>query len=184
MTAGLPRRIGIQQRVLPAYRAAFFDALAQALPGPLSVFAGAPGAQEAIPQAEALRAAKWVRAVNRPLGAGRFSALWQSGWRQWIIVEDPETVILEANPRYLSNYLIQMGLRSRARPVIGWSLGPARAAGIFSGFLRFFYNAFSAIVVYSRFGAEAFPALGINREKIFIAPNAVQSETAEALLAQ
>jgi glycosyltransferase involved in cell wall biosynthesis len=184
MSAGLPRRIGIQQRVLPAYRAAFFDSLARALPGMLTVFAGSPGSREGIPQAEALHSATWIKAGNHPLGLGRFSALWQSGWREWITAEDPEVLILEANPRYLSNYFLLRRMRSRARPVIGWSLGPARAAGILSGFMRAFYDAYSAIVVYSRNGAEAFRALGIEGEKIFTAPNAVESDTAEILLAQ
>lgn len=148
----------------------------------LSVFAGSPGPHEGIPQAEALHSAKWVKAGNHPLGWGRLSAIWQSGWREWITAEDPEILILEANPRYLSNYFILQRMHSRARPVIGWSLGPARAVGILSGFMRTFYNAFSAIVVYSRNGAEAFRTLGMDGQKIFIAPNAVESRTAETLL--
>ena len=35
-----PGRLGLQQRVLPAYRAPFFDLLAGACQGGLSVFAG------------------------------------------------------------------------------------------------------------------------------------------------
>ncbi|MBN1440185.1 MAG: glycosyltransferase [Anaerolineales bacterium] len=182
MTVRLPERVGIQQRVLPVYRAAFFDSLARALPGRLSVFAGFPGPREGIPQAQELRSAVWVRAGNRPLGAGRFSMLWQSGWRDWLAAEDPQAVVLEANPRYLSNYCILRRMRTRKRPVIGWSLGPARAAGIPPAWMRAFYGGFSAIVVYSGGGAQAFRDLGIDGGKIFTAPNAVESKTAEELL--
>jgi glycosyltransferase involved in cell wall biosynthesis len=184
MTTGLPRRVGIQQRVLPAYRAAFFDSLAHSLPGVLSVFAGSPGPREGIPQAGSLRSAKWVKAENRLLGFGKLSFVWQKGWREWITAEDPEALILEANPRYLSNYFLRRDMRSRAKPVIGWSLGPARAAGIASGFLRSYYAAFAAIVVYSRNGADGFRSLGIESERIFVAPNAVESATAEMLQAR
>ena len=44
-----PGRLGIQQRVLPEYRRGFFDALAEACDGGLSVFAGEVDADESIP---------------------------------------------------------------------------------------------------------------------------------------
>jgi glycosyltransferase involved in cell wall biosynthesis len=184
MRDALPQRVGIQQRVLPLYRAAFFDALARALPGALSVFAGSPGPRESIPQAKSLDRAGWVHADNRWLGFGKLTFLRQAGWREWLAAQDPEAVVVEANPRYLSNYGIVRWMRSRGRPVIGWSLGPARPAGILTAGLRSFYNGFDALAVYSRSGAEGFRSLGIGAEKIFLAPNAVQSKTAEALLAQ
>jgi glycosyltransferase involved in cell wall biosynthesis len=181
MKRGFPLRIGIQQRVLPAYRAAFFDSLARSLPGGLSVFAGSPRPGEGIPQADSLQCAKWIQAGNHPLGWGRVSALWQSGAGEWIAAEDPQLLILEANLRYLSNYAIAQEMRERGRPVIGWSLGPGRAAGRLAGLMRSFYNRFSAIIVYSRNGADAFRTLGIPGEKVFVAPNAVESGTADSL---
>ena len=53
-------KVGLQQRVLPAYRAAFFDRLAQVCSGGLSVFAGEPRDAEAISTAGALRVAHRV----------------------------------------------------------------------------------------------------------------------------
>lgn len=184
MRNSLPKRVGIQQRVLPAYRAAFFDALARSLPGGLSVFAGAPRPGEGIPQADSLRTAKWVRAKNRHLGSGVFSVLWQSGARAWRTAADLQLLILEANPRYLSNMLLRRGMRRMRRPVLGWSLGPARTGGWLSGWMRTYYSGFDAIIVYSRNGADAFRRLGIAGEKLFVAPNAVESMTAEALQKQ
>jgi glycosyltransferase involved in cell wall biosynthesis len=184
METKLPQRVGLQQRVVPAYRAAFFDSLARALPGTLSVFAGMPAAGEGIPQAKELRIARWVRGRNVPLGGGRFSVLWQRGWRKWIAAEDPEILILEANPRYLTNERLRVWMRRRGRPVIGWTLGPARGGPVFSGRLRDYYRKFSALVVYSGSGAKAFEDLGVSAGKIFIAPNAVESTMADALLAR
>lgn len=181
MAEFLPKRVGIQQRVLPAYRAAFFDSLARSLHGGLSVFAGGPQPGEGIPQADSLKNAKWVRARNRHLGGGPLSALWQGGAGEWIRSEDPQLLVLEANPRYLSNYAIGREMRRRGRPVIGWSLGPARAGGLLGGWMRSFYGGFDALLAYSRNGAEAFRRLGIPGERIFVAPNAVGSGTAEYL---
>jgi glycosyltransferase involved in cell wall biosynthesis len=180
----LPNRVGIQQRVLPAYRAAFFDALAGALPGTLSVFAGEPFPGENIPQAGTLARAKRFRAGNRRIGWGRFSLIRQDGWRQWLAAEDPQLAVLEANPKYISNYRIGAWMRSRGQPVIGWSLGPGRASAWLTGRMHSFYNGFSALIVYSRSGADAFRGLGIAAERIFVAPNAVSSATAQKLLAR
>lgn len=182
MHVRLPGPTGLQQRVLPAYRAPFFDALAAALPGGLGVFAGEPYAGESILQAEALRVARWTRATNRTVGAGRARMLWQSGWRQWLERENPQAVVLEANPRYLSNLFILRAMRGTGKQVLGWSLGPIAANGINGAILRSFYPAFSAMIVYSRSGAEAFRQVGLAPERIFVAPNAVESTVAERLL--
>ena len=53
-------RLGVQQRVLTTYRVAFFDALAQACDGGLSVFAGLPRPEESIAVADQLRFAHYV----------------------------------------------------------------------------------------------------------------------------
>ncbi len=179
---GLPERAGIQQRVLPAYRAPFFDSLARALPGRLSVFAGLPRPGEAIPQAGSLEAAKWYLAGNRYWGRGKLSAIWQSGWREWLTAEDPQLLIFEAHPRLLSNRAILRWMGERGRPVIGWSLGPVRDGKDLFGWIRSFYRQFSALIVYSQSASEAFQRLGTPAEKIFVAPNSVDSSFADALL--
>jgi glycosyltransferase involved in cell wall biosynthesis len=184
MNAELPDRVALEQRVLPMYRAAFFDSLAGSLPGTLSVFAGEPYPGEGIPQAAELHAARWTRAENRRLGFGRFSFLWQHGWREWIAAADPEILILEANPRYLSNDRLYGWMKARGRPVIGWTLGPARAGKIFTRWMLSYYKKYSALVVYSGSGAKGFGRLGIASERVFIAPNAVESGTADALQAR
>ena len=184
INTALPQRIGLVQRVLPLYRAAFFDSLARALPGTLSVFAGEPFPGEGIPQAETLQSVKWTRAANRKFGIGRFSGVWQAGWRTWIEAANPDLLILEANPRYLSHERMIGWMRAHSRPVIGWTLGPARAGETFSGWMLSYYRRFSALIVYSRNGADSFRKLGISEEKIFVAPNAVESGTADSLLSR
>jgi glycosyltransferase involved in cell wall biosynthesis len=178
MGADLPQRTGLQQRVLPAYRAPFFDALAAALPGGLTVFAGESRPGEGILPAEELRVARRNRAENRSIGG----FLWQGGWRRWLDAEDPQAVVLEANPRYLTNFLIRRRMQIRGKPVLGWTLGPVRSGELSAGWIRNYYASYSALIVYSSFGADRFHRLGLPAEKVFVAPNAVESETAERLL--
>jgi len=52
-----PGRLGIQQRVLPAYRVEFFDLLAESCEGGLSVFAGDVQPHESIPTSDELKVA-------------------------------------------------------------------------------------------------------------------------------
>ncbi|TLN00628.1 hypothetical protein FDZ74_16420, partial [bacterium] len=60
----IPGRLGLVQRVLPAYRAPFFDALAEACPDGLAVFAGQPRAVEMIEGSTALQVARLFPARN------------------------------------------------------------------------------------------------------------------------
>jgi hypothetical protein len=81
-----PGKLAIQQRVLPAYRAAFFDKLAEACQGGLSVFAGLPGPGESIHTSDHLEIARLVPARNRNFGAvtSPFFLCWQSGILPWL----------------------------------------------------------------------------------------------------
>ena len=121
-----PYRLGLQQRVLPAYRAPFFEALAAACAGGLSVFAGEPRPEEAIEQAGGLKTARLVQAHNIHLLQGRFYFFWQAGLLDWLKRWDPGALVVEANPRNLSNDRAVRWMRSRRRPVIGWGLGAPR----------------------------------------------------------
>jgi hypothetical protein len=84
-------RVGLQQRVLPAYRAAFFNRLGAACLGGLSVFAGKPHPGEAITTVDALTHAQVAQAenhhffkVNHPLYYCR-----QGGILSWLVDWDP-----------------------------------------------------------------------------------------------
>jgi glycosyltransferase involved in cell wall biosynthesis len=118
-----------------------------------------------------------VRGRNRYLGGEKQFLLWQSGLERWLTAYSPQMLVLEANPRYLSNMLALWRMRSRGRPVIGWTLGPAKRARRDSGWaplLLDYYRSFDALVTYSKAGARTFAGLGIAEDRIFVAPNAVQ----------
>lgn len=178
MTAArFPGRLGLVQRVLPSYRAAFFDALAAACEGGMSLFAGEPRAQESIATTDALHTAHYAPARNLHLLGGPLYLCCQRGLLEWLADWNPDALIVEANPRYLATPSALRWMKTRGRPVIGWGLGAPVLSGPLSGLrhgqrLRFLAG-FDALIAYSQRGADEYAALGFPADKIFVAPNAV-----------
>jgi glycosyltransferase involved in cell wall biosynthesis len=166
-------RVGLQQRVAPGYRAAFFDRLAGSCPDGLSVFAGEPRPDEAIVSASAFEVAKWERARNVHLFTQRLYLCWQPGLRTWLERWDPQILILEANLRYPSNWGAAAWMRERRRPVIGWGLGVPGATGLAALPWRRFLRRLDGAIAYSQRGARQYAAAGFPADRIWVAPNAV-----------
>ncbi len=116
-------RVALQQRVLPEYRAPFFNLLGQSCIGGLEVFAGLPRTQEAIATSSQLTSARFVRARNMHLFSGKTYSCIQRGFIHWLETWQPQVLIVEANPRYLSTPLAIQWMHHRQLPVIGWGLG-------------------------------------------------------------
>ena len=168
-------KLAIQQRVLPPYRAGFFDLLAAACDGGLSVFAGNPRPGEAIPRGE-LHAARFAPARNLHLLGGPVYFCWQAGLPDWLADWDPDALVVEANPRYLSTPAALEWMKQRGRSVVGWGLGAPALSGPLAGLRRSrrlaFVRQFDALITYSRRGADEYAALGFTADRIFVAPNA------------
>jgi glycosyltransferase involved in cell wall biosynthesis len=171
-----PGRLALQQRLLPAYRAPFFDSLAVVCEGGLSVFAGQAESEEAVTTISALHVARLVIGRNYyflPVSSP-ICLIWQSHLLRWLKEWDPAALIVEANPRYLSTHGAVSWMHARRRPVIGWGLGAPRSAVGFQRLLwQNFLKRFDALIAYSRRGAEEYRALGFPSERIFVASNAV-----------
>jgi glycosyltransferase involved in cell wall biosynthesis len=174
-------RLGLQQRVLPAYRVPFFDLLAGACEGGMSLFAGMASPEEAVASAGLLRIAYCVPAKNWHLFGGSFYLCYQQGFVDWLEKTNPDTLIVEANPRYLATPSAVKWMHARGRKVIGWGLGapsPLRPSpnfwrGIGVRAWSRFIRQFDALISYSQRGADEYDALGFPREKIFVAHNSV-----------
>jgi glycosyltransferase involved in cell wall biosynthesis len=171
-----PGKLALQQRVLTPYRAAFFDALASACDGGLSIFAGLPRRVESITTTSSLNVAKFNRARNFHFLGGPLYLCYQRGLQDWLSECDPDALIVEANPRYLSTPAAVRWMKQRGRPVLGWGLGAASHSGPLSGLRKprraVFLRQFDALITYSRRGADEYAALGFPADKIYIAPNA------------
>ena len=137
MKVCIPYRLGMQQRVFPAYRAAFFDALAEECVGGLSVFTGDPMNDEALGQEGELKTAQRVQARNLYLGWGSFLMVWQFGMIDWLERWQPGILIADTNPRNASSNAAIRWMHARRRPVIGWGLGaPPYAQGALAPLYR------------------------------------------------
>jgi glycosyltransferase involved in cell wall biosynthesis len=174
-----PPRLGLQQRILPAYRAAFFETLAQACPAGLCVFAGQPRLDEAMgPQAK-LQRAQFQPTRNRYLLRGGLTLVWQAEVTRWLERWQPGALILEANPRNLSNSHAARWMHTHDGAVIGWGLGAPAFSGPLAGWLeqrrRGYLRQFDALITYSRRGADEFLRCGFPPGRVFVAPNAVTS---------
>ena len=181
--ARYPGRLAVQQRVLPTYRVAFFDLLAQACDGGLSVCAGLPRADESIAITADLRVAQYAPVDNLHILRGSLYLCYQRGLIRWLSEWNPEALIVEANPRALATPAALRWMKRGGRPVIGWGLGtpPPSSSPHFlqkwgerqRGARRIaFLRQFDALLTYSRRGADEYAALGFPAEKIFVAPNA------------
>lgn len=165
-------KLGLQQRVLPSYRVPFFDLLAGQCAGGMSLFAGQPRLVEMIASGKT-QVAKYKETKNIHWFGGAFYLCHQPGLIGWLEETNPDALIVEANPRYLSTPSAVRWMRARGRKVIGWGLGSPPVSGFRKQRRLAFINQFDAMLSYSQRGAQEYAALGFPREKIFAAHNSV-----------
>lgn len=166
-------KLALQQRVLPTYRAPFFDLLADSCTGGLSLFAGLPRAEESIAVANELENAKYRQGKNFHLFKRAFYFCYQEGLINWLEAWNPDALIVEANPRYLSTPSAIKWMHARDKKVIGWGLGAPVTNKFLKSYWASFVRHFDGMIAYSQRGAEEYAALGFPRQKIFVAHNSV-----------
>jgi glycosyltransferase involved in cell wall biosynthesis len=166
-------KLGLQQRVLPNYRAPFFDLLASACEGGMRLFTGLPRPSEGITTTNQLQVASYHLGQNIHLLNGSLYLCYQRGLIDWLENWDPDALIVEANARYLSTPSAVRWMHHRKRPVIGWGLGSPPVSGFRKRRRLSFINQFDALIAYSQRGAQEYAALGFPHEKIFVAHNSV-----------
>ena len=172
-------RLGIQQRVLPDYRAAFFEALGQSVEGRLAVFGGKPLDREGIKSLSELSHAQlfWGRNYTLFDPTHPFFLCWQHGLLDWLNCWQPHALIVEANPRLLANRRAIQHVHNKGGIVIGWGLGAPPIEGNFASLRQreriAYLKSLDGIIAYSNKGASQYRALGIPEERVFVATNAV-----------
>ena len=174
-----PGRVALQQRVLPRYRVAFLETLAQACVSGLYVFAGQALEVEGIEPAESLQVAHLTRAQNLYFRdpSSKLFLCWQKGFVHWLEENQPVALIVEANPRNLATRLAVRWMHRRGKPVVGWGLGAPTVTGAMSALRNWerlsLLHSLDAVIAYSRRGAEQYRSLGLPAERVFVASNAV-----------
>lgn len=177
MTTPFPGRLAILQRVLPSYRMPFFDLLAASCQGGLTLGAGLPRTREAIDTSGHLAVAELTPLRNIHLLSGSLYLCWQKGLIDWLEQQQPDALIVEANPRYLSSPRAIQWMKQHRRKIYAWGLGSPLMAGSASTFrnnLRSrFINQFDGLLTYSQKGKDDYLRLGFPGEHIIVAANAV-----------
>lgn len=169
-------KLSLQQRVLPSYRAPFFQTLAGRSEGGLSLFAGQPRSKEAINTSNMIEGVNLVSAKNVHLFSKQFYFCKQTNMIDWLESTNPDFLIVEANARYLSTPDAIDWMHNRGKKVLGWGLG----APLISGSLKNYRKKrrtnllmkLDGMISYSERGKEEYQKLGIPKEKIFVAHNA------------
>jgi len=189
-------KLALQQRVLPLYRAPFFDLLASACKRGMSVFTGLPLPVEGIAIADKLQVAGHTLGSNIHLFGGNFYLCYQRGLINWLRDQNPDALIVEANPRYLSTASAVKWMHGRNKPVLGWGLGspplgpplfPRKGgdrggvAGLRQTSRLSFLKQFAALIAYSQRGADEYAQLGFPGEKIFVAHNSISPASTSPL---
>jgi len=166
-------KLALQQRVLPNYRAPFFDLLASACDNGMSLFTGLPRPGEGITITDQLQIANYEVGKNIHLFGGSFYLCYQQGLMNWLKEWNPDALIVEANPRYLSTSSAVKWMHAQDKPVIGWGLG-APPVNKFREERRIaFLREFDALICYSQRGADEYADLGFPLDNIFVAHNSV-----------
>ena len=166
-------KLALQQRVLPFYRAPFFDLLASACDGGMSLFTGLPRPGEGITTTDKLEVATYRMGKNVHLFGGPLYFCYQRGLIDWLEEWNPDALIVEANPRYLSTASAVNWMHKRDRPVIGWGLGAPSASGFRERGRVTFLQQFDAMIGYSKRGADEYASHGFPLDHLFVAHNAV-----------
>ncbi len=170
-------KLAVQQRVFPAYRVPFFDALAERCSGGLVIFAGRPRTDESIDIASEVKHARWHFVNNLHLGNVSQTTyfLYQPGLTGWLKQEEPDGLVVEANPRYLSTPAAVRWMRAAGKPVLGWGLaaspGNGLAGGIIQSARKRLFDQLDGLIAYSQTGAANYAAGGFDPGRIFVAPN-------------
>jgi len=172
-------RVGIQQRVIPTYRAPFLELLAKDPEIDLGVIAGEPRPMERISIVHQLAGAEYSLIENQHFLNGKFYFCIQPRLKDWVLKWQPDILIVEANPRYLSTPEAIKWMKKKGKPVIGWGLGVPQNSGILSFFRnnsrRQFLNSFTAMIAYSQKGAQQYINAGFSSENVYVAMNATAS---------
>ncbi len=181
-----PGKLGIVQRVIPEYRKEFFDLLAESCEGGLSLFAGDVPPQESITPISGLQNATYVRSRNFHFLQTRseFYVLWQSGLIDWLEKWNPDVLIIEANPRYISSYGAIKWMHARGRSVLGWGLGaplPEKSNSVTGriasrariSLRQMLNNQLDGYIAYSHKGANEYRQLSSTKKPVYVASNSV-----------
>ena len=139
----------------------------------MGLFTGLPRPVEGITTTDKLQIAKYTLGKNIHLLGGSLYLCYQQGLVDWLEETDPDALIMEANPRYLSSRAATEWMHKRDRPVLGWGLGAPPVSKFRERGRVDFLRQFDALIAYSQRGANEYADLGFPLDYLFVAHNSV-----------
>ena len=166
-------KLALQQRVLPTYRVPFFERLNSACEGGMSLFTGLPRPSEGTRTTDKIKISYYRLDRNIHLFGGSLYLCYQRGLIDWLKEWNPDALIVEANPRYLSTPAAVRWMHKQGKPVIGWGLGSPPVSGYREKMRVAFLRQFDAMICYSQRAADEYARQGFPVDNLFVAYNAV-----------
>jgi glycosyltransferase involved in cell wall biosynthesis len=166
-------KLALQQRVLPNYRVPFFELLNSACEGGMSLFTGLPRPSEGIASTDKIRISYYRLGRNIHLFGGALYLCYQPGLQDWLNEWNPDALIVEANPRYLSTPSAVQWMHKQGKPALGWGLGSPPVSGFRERGRLAFLRQFDAMICYSQRGADEYARQGFPLDNLFVAHNSV-----------
>jgi len=175
-------RIAIQQPALPAYRVPFFKRLGESCVNDdivLHYGSEEPALTNAEPDG--------FKAIFNPFQTAKVAMVGKVFWHhtQWQIVDGRsyDAVVLSANMRFVSYWLALIRARINRVPVAVWGHGFSKSG---RSFVRDWIRSLplrlaSAAVFYDHVTAERWVAAGIDQNRVFVAPNGLDSTAIESV---
>jgi len=171
------------QRILPPYRLRFFQRLALSPVFRLRVAYGCASKGSALESIANPPGLSTVPLCNFYLCvSGKERVVYQRGLLAQLHSGQYDMVIAEFNPRIISNmFACIYAQRSQAR-FIWWGHGTSPRSGSTSVGLRLWLiRLANAVIFYDAVQAERFVSLGVPRDKVFVAPNSIDTEEIDTL---
>lgn len=174
--ASAPHRVLVLQRVLPAYRLGFFQALAESPRLKVTFAYGAASKHSAMASIMEPPGLEVIHLGNSFLGRKEL-AVWQRDVSGLLHAERFDAVIAEYNPRILSNLTSCLRCSGRGLPFIWWGHGFGHGKGRWRSALRLWLaKKAKALILYNQDQAARFVEAGVDRNAIFVAPNSLDTD--------
>lgn len=172
----IPINILLIQMILPPYRLPFFQKLANSPLLNLTIAYGRSFWKSDLESIENPDRLKVYPLRNYYLGR-KAQAAFQKGFLNLLRRERFEVIIAEFNPRIISNIIVFLYSRIIGNKFIWWGHGTSpNSTDIIIRFRILLISLADALICYDAVQAEKFISLGVPREKVFVASNAIDTE--------
>ncbi|MGB7326129.1 MAG: glycosyltransferase family 4 protein, partial [Rubripirellula sp.] len=167
----------IRQRSLPSYRVPLFERIGRMCRRLVVVTSRLP-TEDSMIETDQLVNGDWIRLKGKSFGKGVTLVYWQSGLKKTLEHVSPDSIITEANPRFIDTGLLTRWSRNHECPILGWGLGTTNFFG--HGFTNIrnwrrsrTLRQFDALIAYGAVAKQQYcDGFGISPDRVFVAHNA------------